>query len=897
MAATERYSVLRPSDLVSLTIRSTGLQERTSTAGVTEWVATGEGRLIVDLQPQHIAESVVGSPSMQGRSAGPSSLHFIVPPGRVIPLSVEGVLAAANELELAGTPREQGKASTLELPWRLLLAVEDKARCRHRHRPATSGDGVTTMWHTRILAPAPRSHAYSAVFPFASLPLETPFADSTPLGDDIKKIATQGRDHPGTPVAVDKLVLTTCGASFSGSVSYPDLEWTHRIAMGRDVYVRLLQRGVLFPFGHEASTVEVTERKFDPGTGVAGLHRTLTLVVTQPVLDYGIEAAHQREFPFHRVAIDPVLVTPLDQPASGARAYWLTRDARPVMFTVRASSSGDVIPLHLPLLFAEKGTDVGHLNTLYAGGPREDLEAAPVPPTAVVDRAVPLVVRRRADNVVEAVERTEQHVRSLTLAATRIGSGTTFHPRIAGLEVTLPAVQQLLGQHQTIRATLAPEVANAAHTGTPPEVLLRFPNKVPLNFAAARAGVAAAPSMAVDRVHRDGPTVANLPTDPTKLFAPSAKLLGVVPLVDIIGQLTGRPTITWSRAPTPRATLHWTERLTREKGPFEPMAGCTVTLHVRTELVDGRPQSTTDGTVTNFAIGIPSPKEGKYLVKLGFTALKFHAEPGKLPETTLEISSARLGQQLKFVQKLSTYLPGIGTKAPTVDVGAREVRVRYALAVSPPPQLGVFVLQNLLLQAGITLSLGDDPVTVDFAFGARHRPFLVTVMGFGGGGYLELGIRAGGDDSGLERFVGGIEFGAAVAMDFGVARGEVHVFGGVVFTKRGSAIEVAGYLRIGGSVRVLGLVSVSVELTISLTYVEPNVLRGEARLLIAVDLTFWSTSVEITCEKTFIGSDETVAPRDRGALAAAGPSSVQQAWGPVGSSFPWHTYCQAFARE
>lgn len=896
MAATERYSVLRPIDLVSLTVRSTGLQERTNAAGVTEWVAAGEGRLIVDLQPQHLAESVVGSPSAQGRPAGPSSLHFIVRPGYVIPLSVEGVLAAVNELELVGTPREQGKASTLELPWRLLLAVEHRARCRHRRRPATSGDGVTAMWHTRILAPAPRSDAYTAVFPFASLPLETPFADSTPLGAGVEKIAARGRDHPGTPVAVDKLVLTTCGATFSGSVGYPDLEWTHRVVMGRDVYVRLLQRGVLFPFGHEASAVEVTERKFDPATGVAGLHRTLTLVVTQPVLDYRIEAAHQREFPFHRVAIDPVLVTPLDRPAPGARAYWLTRDGRPVMFTARASSAGDVIPLHLPLVFAEKGTDVGHLNALYAGGPREGLEAAPVPPAAVVDRAVPLVVRRRADDVVEAVEHTEQHVRSLTLAAGRIGSGTTFHPRIAGLEVTLPAVQQLLGQHQTLRATLAPDVVEAAQTGRPPEVLLQFP-KVVLDFAAARAGVAAAPSMAVDRIRRDGPAVANLPTDPKKLFDPSAKLLGVVPLVDVIGQVTGRPTITWSRTPTPRAALHWTERLTRAQGPFEPLAGCKVTLDVRTELVGDRPRSTTDGTVTDFAIGIPSPVEGKYLVKLGFTALRFHAEPDRLPETTLEISSARLGGQMKFVQKLSSYLPGIGAKVPTVEVGAREVRVRYALAVSPPPQLGVFVLQNLLLQAGITLSLGDDPVTVDFAFGTRHRPFLVTVMGFGGGGYLELAIRAGGNDAGLERLVGGIEFGAAVAMDFGVARGEVHVFGGVVFTKRGSHVEVTGYLRIGGSVRVLGLISVSVELTISLTYVEPNVLRGEARLLVAVDLTFWSTSVEIKCEKTFTGSDEAVTARDGAALAAAAPSSVQHAWGPVGSSFPWHTYCRAFTQE
>jgi hypothetical protein len=895
MSATERYTVLRPSDLVSLTVRSTGLRERTGAAGVTEWVAEGEGRLILDLEPQHVAESVVGVPTAQGRPAGPSSLHFVVPRGHVVPLTVEGVLAAANELRLAGTPREQGKASTLELPWRLLLAVEHQARCRHPRRPATSADGVTALWHTRILAPS--SAAYSAVFPFAALPPETPFADTTPLGEGVMRIVARGRDHPGTPVCVDTLVLSACGAWFSGSVKYPDLEWTHRTVMGRDVYVRLLQRGVLFPFGNEASTVEVTERKVDPVTGVAGLHRTLTLVVTQPVLDYGIGAAHEREFPFHRVAVDPVLVTPLDRPASGSRAHWLTRDGRAVMFTVHASSAGDVVPLRLPLIFAEKGTDVGRLNALYAGGPPREREA-PGPPTAVVDRAVPLVVRRRADGVVEAVERTEQHVRSLTLAATGVGGGTAFHPRIAGLEVMLPAVQHLLGQHGTIRAQLAPEVAQAATTGRTPDFLLRLPDKVPVNFSAARAAVAAAPSMAVDRIHRElGPTVADLPTDPAKLFDRGAKLLGVVPLVDIIGQVTGRPTITWSRTPTPRATLHWTERLTREQGPFKPLADCRVTLDVRTDLVDGRPRSTIDGTVTDFAIGIPSPEENKYLVKLGFKALTFHAEPGSLPRTTLVIDSARLGGQLKFVQQLSSYLPGIGSKAPSVEVGSREVRIRYALAVSPPPQLGVFVVQNLLLQAGLTLSLGDDPVTVDFAFGTRDRPFLVTVMGFGGGGYLELGVRAGGDDDGLERLVGGIEFGAAVAMDFGVARGEVHVFGGVVFTKRGSSVEIAGYLRIGGSVRVLGLVSVSVELTISLTFVEPNVLRGRARLVIAVDLTFWSTSVEIACEKTFTGSDQAVRRRDRVALTAAQPSSVEHAWGPVGSSFPWHTYCKAFTRE
>ena len=207
-----------------------------------------------------------------------------------------------------------------------------------------------------------------------------------------------------------------------------------------------------------------------------------------------------------------------------------------------------------------------------------------------------------------------------------------------------------------------------------------------------------------------------------------------------------------------------------------------------------------------------------------------------------------------------------------------------------------------MLRAGVTLSLINHPIVIDFSFGTPASPFLVTVSGFGGGGYLELGIGAGGDNGGLQRFVGGIEFGASVAMNFGVASGEVHVFGGVVFTKQQEQIEITGYLRIGGMVRVLGLISVSVELTISLTYILPhpppgegNVLRGAAKLVITIDLTFWSTSVELKCEKSFNGSDlalagATVAPEAVGA-------SVKDALGPVGQSFPWQSYCTAFASE
>ncbi|MFG1953482.1 hypothetical protein [Micromonospora sp. NPDC048830] len=892
-ATAAAVTALRPRDLVSFTVRTTGLRERVSATGVAEWVAAdADGQLIVDLPPQHLAESVLapGSTTSQGRLAGPSSLYFRVPRNQVVAQSVEGVLAAMNTLPLIVEPRERGRASALELPWRLLLALDVRARCRHRSAPPPAGDAVSPMWHTRIVAPT--ASGYADVYPFASLPVESSFG--TPLGTSVTTIADQGCRNPTQPVATEKLILTACGAWFSGSVDYPALQWTHRAAMGRDYYVRLHKRGALFPFGHRAAVVEVTERRFDTATKVAGLQRTIALIVTEPVCRYGIDASHEREFPFQRVEIEPVQIVPLDQP-DDEHTFWPRQGGTAVQFTIRAWAAGEAVTMRLPLLFGDGTLTAQQLGDTYARGPRTGIAAA-APPAAVVNRFIPLAVRRTAQQTVEAVEGASQQVAALVFGANPVASGVGFHPRLAQIDVTLPAVKQLLGQDMpAIPATLAPEVRASTAT-TPPDFLLQFASRS-LNLGFAQTGAIASPNMAVNRIHRVlGATVANLPTNPAQLFDRGAKLLGIVPLAEIVSTVDRPPTIVWSQTPTPQATLEWTMKPTRSSGPFQPVTAppakaCEVRITARTGTGDGSPKTTVFGAVTNFVIGIPTPADP--LVRLDFSELTFRAETGKLPTTAFTITSAALGRKLRFVQRLGKHLAAVGRSAPTVEISARDVRVRYAVAIPTPLGMGLFTLQNLRLQAGVTLSFVGEPVTLDFAFGTRGSPFLVTVMGFGGGGYLELGVRAGGTDSGLERFVGGIEFGASVAMSFGVASGEVHVFGGIVFVKQRGEVEITGYLRIGGSVRVLGLISVSVELTISLTYVVPNKLRGAAKLVIAVDLTFWSTSVEITCEKTFVGSEQTLAAE--AVCAPATGFSVEKALGPVGSSFPWRDYCQAFA--
>ncbi|MBV6696724.1 hypothetical protein [Kitasatospora aureofaciens] len=914
------YAVLRPEDLVTLTVRGEGLQERTQPDGTVQLVAgSAGGRLIVGFPPQHLAETVLGSgSSSQGFLAGPSNLCFTVGQDPVT-LTVAGLLDAMNRLPLATTAASAGGAVTsLELPWRLVLALEQPAlekgvRCAHRTLPAPGTGGGTELWHSRIAGPDGRL----AVHPVQALAGRTDL--NTPLDAWVDRIVAAAARHPNRPVAVDRLILSAYGARFSASAHWPELEWTHDAALGRDFYVRVSVTGALFPFGHRAAYVELDERRFDPtDPAVAALHRRSFLIVTEPVRDdYGIGAGgrHERTFPFQQVAIDPGQATDLDtatwiqlDPAScNAKCFWPTRGGQPVRFTLQARAGQESVELHLPLLFAEDAaTGAGcaaALDALYGSGPSTGRQAALGRPVSDVGSRIPLAMV----SPTQVAEGAVQEVQSMTFGGLGAGlspTGVGFYPKVTQLAVGLPAARQLLGPIPAVPATFSTALVNTPWGAPPADALLDLvaPRTIDFGAAGARAGTLAAPNMTMTQISRTlGPAVGDaLPTDPRKLFDPDATLFGVVPLRDLISVVTDQPKLLWTGegTDTPSAKLTWKQGLGPPVAPFYPRAASSVSLEAVSRLVGGRPELHTTGVIDNFDLVIPE-KGDAALVTLTFDSVRFTADPGQRLNLDVKLANVELNGNLKFLRTLAQLIPQAGRGGPRIDVSATEIKASYTLAV-PGAGLMVFSLQNLTVQIGVTLSMTNRPIVIDFAFGTRERPFLVTVSGFGGGGYLEIELSAGGPDSGLQQVTGGIEFGAAVVMDFTIASAEVHVFGGVVFTKRGGSSEITGYLRIGGSVSVLGLISVSIELTLSLEYDDTtNVLSGSAKLVITVDLTFWSTSVTLECHKSFTGSSLASGADHRRFAPAAGTgaSSVETALGPQGQSFPWQTYCRAFAGE
>src|SRR5438132_446873 len=62
-----------------------------------------------------------------------------------------------------------------------------------------------------------------------------------------------------------------------------------------------------------------------------------------------------------------------------------------------------------------------------------------------------------------------------------------------------------------------------------------------------------------------------------------------------------------------------------------------------------------------------------------------------------------------------------------------------------------------------------------------------------------------------------IEFGGSFSLDIIVAKGGVHVMAGIYFMMVDDDVHLHGYLRCGGFLEVLGIISISVEFYMELS--------------------------------------------------------------------------------
>jgi hypothetical protein len=241
--------------------------------------------------------------------------------------------------------------TALELPTRLMLAPNRYAGWAHALTEVTSSSQRTELWHTRlgvrVGGSVDESDAHADARTVRAFwtrdagfnPTAAPPNPSGPWPDDTTWAAMKSLDRADivfesasaqtskgqarTPQAmqVNRLMLTSLGGwldvrgDFGENALSGLEEWQQHSTMGRDHYIKLVHAGILYPFGHRAVLLLITERKLN-GSDAEALWQTAYVVVRQPTVSYdpGTDTNLQallRQQPFTQVTITTLSTPPL----------------------------------------------------------------------------------------------------------------------------------------------------------------------------------------------------------------------------------------------------------------------------------------------------------------------------------------------------------------------------------------------------------------------------------------------------------------------------------------------------------------------------------------------------------------------------------------------------------
>ena len=320
---------------------------------------------------------------------------------------------------------------------------------------------------------------------------------------------------------------------------------------------------------------------------------------------------------------------------------------------------------------------------------------------------------------------------------------------------------------------------------------------------------------------------------------------------------------------------------------------------------------TVEGTVDPFwlyLLGDPSNNNAASFLSLHFSSLRFASATGNSPNIDIGIDQVVFTGPLSFVNSLEQFFHNLGGAGLSVAVQGSTIVASSSITL-PNVSVGIFQLSGLNFASQLLLPLIDGQATASFAFASQDNPFTLAVAMFGGGGFLDLTVNFGG----VQAVHGALEFCGQLGFDIGVASGALSLTAGIYFsytgpdaTPPGNGLALAGFVRVTGQLSVLGVLTISASLDLTLEYVPAtNSVWGSAGLTVGVSVCGFSKSVTITISKTFSGpppATNQIPPALHtdfaivsGASTTADPTPATGPWNQVvPNSAVWDRYCAAF---
>ncbi|HEX3126841.1 MAG TPA: hypothetical protein VH394_05885, partial [Thermoanaerobaculia bacterium] len=657
--------------------------------------AAGDSFVVAWFPPQHVAEQAFAEdnandpllpPPVAARLAGESRLVFHLNPA-LLPLdfTLEAILDALSrsaplvadrirqppldpvlggETDFGGW---RSQFSAIEAPWRLVLSPHPNGRWAHSAEPVRDGTR-TELWHTRLGVKAQSGtkvdeqtaskRTARAVFSpdYSPSNQPAPESDLSPFRTSLRRYhrhylvrLTADRDLSGNaPVAVERLMLSSLGSWLNVHGQWNNdltkinlIEWRHRATLGRDQFVKVVLAGFLFPLGHRAVKITITERKlghadqFEGMNGpVAYLRQRTFIVVREPTKAYS-----HREIPFRTVTFtklrSPNLIDPPDDKiataADGADIFWPRFQAagatRDVLFELEGvdwegrTSSFLAPQIFVPATADDSAAFVNNLVAAYNGA------AGPLTPVpdASPRRSLPLGGQKVAFAPPLTPGDTTYETEMLILAALNATGKPHFLPAMRGSEVKIPAVRQITGSSAVslIRFDDGYLGAPPSQFGNAGEVFARIDGPKKINFPVEKTGGLVAPDFTPQGLSRSFGPVGDVATfasgsfEPGKIFA-GIKILGGIELDKIFQKVPFGwpaqagpkvPGLTTVQTPTGFRTRYlWIVNRPeiQKQSIFEPQDDAKFTLD---SVIDtpfaGTPSFVVDGRLEKFQIVLP----------------------------------------------------------------------------------------------------------------------------------------------------------------------------------------------------------------------------------------------------------------------------------------------------
>jgi hypothetical protein len=943
--------------------------------------ATTDSFIVATFWPQNVGEETFfessispppGPAPIRSILANASRLAFTLPNNvNSIPLTFDSVLKWAtlvsrvNAVATTTGPRDMGSLTepaatetAIEVPYRLILSPSELSHWTNATQPVIHA-GWTEVWHTRMDDASDATRRLRAVwdrdpsFPAYLTPIGSPPPDSDNPFANMDLLPRQraaivlntsvdaggvGGPPPYTssPLVLKRLMMSALGAWIDSDGIWEGikpknntvLEWRHRGTLGRDHYVKIVEEGYLFPFGHPAALITITERKFNidqAGQLGAYLRMRQFIVIRKPDKAYSSHVAgplspgmqHEgRAFPF-RILHFTTQVTPnLDPPTN----YVPPQSGEPSTFVPNVGG--------VPFLFNATAVDWGGLTLefstpgVFIPGGSVAFDPSQVTVGNVISKwntTLQLGLQDRpfggqrvnfaeiapmADTSQQAVKLTfggEGPVGSTNLTSLQLADQSPFYPTVATADIRLAAAEQVSNGQLTpptikIAQTYLDNGFNPPNVGQIYAELVSSP--VALNFSADRSGGAMTPNLSIAALSRglgpvgDASTISTGTFDPNAFFnGSSPKVLGGLELVKILATIAfaidsngnadddtpklDSKTLFKDGLVKPddkppegiHTTYKWKPKL--QSDPLQIFAPDTgksndddngkaeLNVDITTDLKT--PNSSTydiKGEMQNFTINLFGTPFRVLIIH--FKDFKFEVKTGSPADVSVEIDDVQYDGVLKFVDELKKLMPSTGA-APSLEIGNEGVKTSLSISI-PSITSGQFNLFDLKLGSSMTLPFDGKPVRFRFEFCTRENPFKMTIYIFGGGGFFAIGI---GTD-GFEILEAALEFGVAASIDLGIASGSAKIVVGIYFKleeKSGppkhQETTLTGYFRAHGEVSVMGIISITLDIYLGLTYeFQTNKVTGTATVSISVHIVFFTISASVTVERKFGGQGD-----------------------------------------